>query len=105
MADTGHAGTHAPQSMHSSGLMKSIVACSNSGSSLRGWMQSTGQTSTHAVSLVLMQGSVMTKGISLSLHKNAGDLKETGGESLTEEQKRDNVIRLAFGGRRERLQE
>ena len=47
----------------------------------------------------------MTKGISLSLHKNAGDLKETGGESLTEEQKRDNVIRLAFGGRRERLQE
>src|SRR5204862_641614 len=33
-------------------------------------MQSTGQTSTHAVSFVPMQGSVMMKGIPLSLHKN-----------------------------------
>ena len=31
----------------------------NSGSSLRGWMQSTGHTSTQAVSFVPMQGSVM----------------------------------------------
>src|SRR5438132_9644323 len=59
MADTGHAGTHAPQSMHSSGWMKSIGDCSNSGSSFLGWMQSTGQTSTHAVSLVPMHGSAM----------------------------------------------
>src|ERR1051325_7864987 len=51
-------------------------------------MQSTGQTSTFAVSFVLMQGSVMTKAISLSLHKNEG---------LTEAGKRANVIRLAFG--------
>src|SRR5919106_4790294 len=63
MAATGHAGTHAPQSMHSSGWMYSIVADSNSGSSLRGWMQSTGQTSTQAVSFVPMQGSVITNGI------------------------------------------
>src|SRR5438105_10891327 len=63
MAATGHAGTHAPQSMHSSGWMYSIVACANSGSSLRGWMQSTGQTSTQAVSLVSIHGSVMMKGM------------------------------------------
>src|SRR6185295_11189664 len=43
--------------------MKSIGALSNSGSSLRGWMQSTGQTSTQAVSFVSMQGSVMMNGI------------------------------------------
>src|SRR6185436_10865655 len=61
MADTGHAGTQAPQSMHSSGWMKSIGDCSNSGSFLVGWMQSTGHTSTQAVSLVPMQGSVITK--------------------------------------------
>src|ERR671935_2005842 len=67
MADTGHAGTQAPQSMHSSGWMKSIGDCSNSASSLRGWMQSTGQTSTQAVSLVPMQGSVMMKGMLSSL--------------------------------------
>ena len=34
----------------------------NSGSSLRGWIQSTGHTSTQAVSFVSMQGSVMMKG-------------------------------------------
>src|SRR6266550_4158582 len=59
IASTGHAGTQAPQSMHSSGWMNSISAVSNSGSSFRGWMQSTGQTSTQAASLVPMQGSVM----------------------------------------------
>src|SRR4051794_36056102 len=58
-------------------------------------MQSTGQTSTHAVSLVLMQGSVMTKAISLSLHKNGQGGKD---EPLTEAEKRANVLRLAFGG-------
>ena len=59
MASTGHAGTHAPQSMHSSGWMYSISAAANSASSFRGWMQSTGQTSTHAVSFVPTQGSQM----------------------------------------------
>src|SRR5919197_1317065 len=49
--------------MHSSGWMYSIVVCSNSGSSLRGWMQSTGHTSTHAVSFVPMHGSVMMNGM------------------------------------------
>src|SRR5262245_27684221 len=59
IASTGQAGTHAPQSMHSSGWMYSISAVENSGSSFRGWMQSTGQTSTHAVSFVPTQGSQM----------------------------------------------
>src|SRR5262245_31832490 len=59
IASTGQAGTHAPQSMHSSGWMYSISAAANSASSFRGWMQSTGQTSTHAVSFVPIQGSQM----------------------------------------------
>jgi len=37
----------------------SISAVSNAGSSFRGWMQSTGQTSTHAASLVPIHGSQM----------------------------------------------
>src|SRR4029077_17566578 len=57
---TGQTGTHAPQSMHSSGMIESILDDSKSTSSLRGWMQSTGQTSTQAVSLVPMQGSAIT---------------------------------------------
>jgi hypothetical protein len=39
--------------------MYSMVAASNSGSSFLGWMQSTGQTSTQAVSFVPMHGSQM----------------------------------------------
>jgi len=45
--------------MHSSGWMYSISAVSNVGSSLRGWMQSTGHTSTQAASLVPTHGSQM----------------------------------------------
>src|SRR5690348_16545911 len=60
MAVTGQTGTQAPQSMHSVGWMYSCVSAANSGSSLRGWMQSTGQTSTQAVSFVPMQGSAIT---------------------------------------------
>src|SRR5881296_4653187 len=59
MAVTGHAGSQAPQSMHSSGWIYSIVADSNSASSFFGWMQSTGHASTHAVSFVPTQGSQM----------------------------------------------
>src|SRR4029434_5703893 len=59
IASTGQAGTHAPQSMHSSGWMYSISAAANVASSFRGWMQSTGQTSTHAVSFVRTQVSQM----------------------------------------------
>src|SRR6059058_4612223 len=51
IASTGHSGSQAPQSMHSSGSMISIR--SNS------WMQSTGQTSTQDLSLMSMQGSAM----------------------------------------------
>src|SRR5258708_17146724 len=60
MACTGQAGSHAPQSMQTSGSMYSIVSSANPASSLRGWMQSTGQTSTHAVSFVFTHGSAIT---------------------------------------------
>src|SRR6266481_633747 len=60
MAVTGQTGTHAPQSMHSVGWIYSCVSLSKSGSSLRGCMQSTGQTSTQAVSFVPMHGSAIT---------------------------------------------
>jgi hypothetical protein len=60
MAVTGHTGTQAPQSMHSTGWMYNIVSDWNAASSFRGWIQSTGQTSTQAVSFVLIQGSAIT---------------------------------------------
>src|SRR5438046_2464304 len=65
IAETGQTGTQAPQSMHSTGSMKSWSTASNPGRpssycvSFFGWMQSTGQASTHAVSFVPMQGSAM----------------------------------------------
>ena len=52
IASTGHSGSQAPQSMHSSGSITSIRAAS--------WMQSTGQTSTHERSLMSMHGSAIT---------------------------------------------
>src|SRR5438128_4336565 len=52
IASTGHSGSQAPQSMHSSGSITRIRAAS--------WMQSTGQTSMHDLSLISMQGSAMT---------------------------------------------
>src|SRR6516162_2402091 len=67
IAVTGQTGTHAPQSMHSVGLIYSCVTLSCSASSLRGWMQSTGHTSTHAVSFVPMHGSAITYAIQLLL--------------------------------------
>ena len=63
IADTGHTGTHAPQSMHSTGSMKSWSVSLCPFSSFFGWMQSTGQASTHAESLVPMQGSAITYAI------------------------------------------
>jgi hypothetical protein len=63
IAVTGQTGTQAPQSMHSDGLMYNWGSDSNLGSSFRGWMQSTGQTSTQAVSLVPIQGSAITYAI------------------------------------------
>src|SRR5215210_1318962 len=51
IASTGHSGSHAPQSMHSSGSITRMRSAS--------WMQSTGQTSTHDLSLMSMQGSAM----------------------------------------------
>src|SRR3569832_2296483 len=51
IASTGHSGSHAPQSMHSSGSLTRMR--------LNSWMQSTGHTSTHERSLMSMQGSAM----------------------------------------------
>src|SRR5258706_10943285 len=51
IASTGHSGSHAPQSMHSSGSITRMRPAS--------WMQSTGQTSTQDLSLMSMQGSAM----------------------------------------------
>src|SRR5437868_7370475 len=51
IASTGHSGSQAPQSMHSSGSITRMRSAS--------WMQSTGQTSTHERSLMSMQGSEM----------------------------------------------
>src|SRR5579885_2997689 len=58
IAETGHTDSQAPQSMHSSGLMYSLV--SSCSSSTFGWMQSTGHTSTQERSFTLIHGSVMT---------------------------------------------
>src|SRR5208282_4034108 len=63
MADTGHAGTQAPQSMHSTGTINSCSDSAKPASSFLGWMQSTGQASTQAVSLVPIQGSAITYAI------------------------------------------
>src|SRR5262249_16429854 len=51
IASTGHSGSQAPQSMHSSGSMTRIRSAV--------WMQSTGQTSTQERSLMSIQGSAM----------------------------------------------
>src|SRR4051794_687134 len=52
IASTGHSGSQAPQSMHSSGSITSIRSVS--------WMQSTGQTSMQERSLMSMHGSEIT---------------------------------------------
>ena len=52
----GHAGAAVDALV---GVDVQLSTDANSGSSLRGWMQSTGHTSTHAVSFVPMHGSVM----------------------------------------------
>src|SRR6185437_10402071 len=70
MAETGQTGTHAPQSMHSTGSMNNWSVPSNLSESFFGWMQSTGHASTHAWSFVPIQGSAITYAISLSsLHR------------------------------------
>src|SRR4051812_11423052 len=61
MAFTGQTGSQAPQSMQSSGLMKRCWASAKPASSLRGWMQSTGQTSTQSADFVPMHLEVMTR--------------------------------------------
>src|SRR5579859_4748396 len=67
IAETGQTGTHAPQSMHSTGSMNNISEPSNCGSSFLGWMQSTGHAYTQAASLVPMQGSAITYAIEVKV--------------------------------------
>src|SRR5437870_8735253 len=64
IASTGHSGSQAPQSMHSSGSITRIRSAS--------WMQSTGQTSTHDLSLMSMQGSAMMYVTRSTLAKGSG---------------------------------
>src|SRR5215210_2896747 len=59
IASTGHSGSQAPQSMHSSGSMTRMRSAS--------WMQSTGHTSTQDLSLMSMHGSPMMYVIAASL--------------------------------------
>src|SRR5688500_7406755 len=61
IASTGHSGSQAPQSMHSSGSITSKRAAT--------WMQSTGQTSMHDWSLMSMHGSAITYVIDASLYR------------------------------------
>src|SRR2546423_6375693 len=75
IADTGHTGTQAPQSMHSTGSMYSISSSACAGSSFLGWMQSTGQASTQAVSFVPMHGSAITYAMGGFLPNWCGTIK------------------------------
>src|SRR3954451_13184615 len=68
IASTGHSGSQAPQSMHSSG---SITSCRPAS-----WMQSTGQTSTHDLSLMSMQGSEMMCVIEATLSSRSAGLRQ-----------------------------
>src|SRR5450631_4363437 len=51
--------------MHSTGSIYSIFSVANFSLSFLGWMQSTGQASTQAVSFVLIHGSAITWAIKL----------------------------------------
>src|SRR3954470_4244056 len=79
IACTGHSSTHSPQSMHVSGSMYSISSVAKFASSLVGWMQSTGQTTTHAVSFVPMQGWAMKCDITATLLIARRDYRGAGG--------------------------
>src|SRR3954464_10328124 len=68
IASTGHSGSQAPQSMHSSGSMTRMRSAS--------WMQPTGQTSTHERSLMSMQGSEMMYVIGRLLYRRQQPLDE-----------------------------
>src|SRR3954462_14470532 len=92
IASTGHSGSHAPQSMHSSGSMTSMRAPS--------WMQSTGQTSMQDLSLTSMHGSEMTYVMPLDAeHRHAGavvaeahvEVETVGGDRDAELARADGV--------------
>src|SRR5918994_2326899 len=83
IASTGHSGSHAPQSMHSSGSITRIRSAS--------WMQSTGQTSTHERSLMSMQGSAMMYVTAASLYRRR-QLLDHGRHLLRQRRFRQNPV-------------
>src|SRR3954453_16094155 len=68
IASTGHSGSQAPQSMHSSGSITRIRPAS--------WMQSTGQTSTQDLSLMSMEGSEMMYVMAANLAARSARLRQ-----------------------------
>src|SRR5260221_5399272 len=100
MACTGQAGSQAPQSMQASGSMYSIVSASKVPSSLRGWMQSTGQTSTQAVSFVFTHGSAITYVILMFSLTESGDRKWRHCTACTPEGANDQVALISAGSLR-----
>src|SRR4026208_1397861 len=89
IASTGHSGSHAPQSMHSSVSM--IRIRSNS------WMQSTGQTSTHERSLMPMQGWAMMYVIGRSVYSGRQLLDEVLG-ALSQRGFHDHLVETGLVG-------
>src|SRR5271169_470399 len=65
--------------MHSTGSIYIISSAVNFSLSFLGWMQSTGQASTQAVSFVPMQGSAITKAMG-HLRLSEPTVRPTGGE-------------------------
>src|SRR3954463_6282871 len=83
IASTGHSGSHAPQSMHSSGSMTRIRSAS--------WMQSTGQTSTQERSLMSMHGSAMMYVTAALLYRRKKRVDQFP-RALEQRRFRDNLI-------------
>src|SRR5438105_14785205 len=87
IASTGHSGSQAPQSMHSSRAITRMRSAS--------WMQSTGQTSTQDLSLMSMQGSAMMYVTRATLAKPSGGRRQLVDElpgALDERRLRDHLV-------------
>src|SRR3954451_1333818 len=97
MASTGHSGSQAPQSMHSSGSITSIRPTS--------WMQSTGQTSMQDLSLRSMQGSAMMYVTKRGLLGRilANQFRHELRQPLAQHRTRDHLGEPGLAGRSQRL--
>src|SRR4029077_17034809 len=83
IASTGHSGSHAPQSMHSSGSMMRMRSAS--------WMQSTGNTPTHDLSLMSMHGSAMMYVTARLLYRREQGIDQFA-RALEERRFRDHLV-------------